>query len=298
MTTDKLPWPGNSLIPNVPHELYHSDPWGDVPCLSQSVATQLLKCPLKGWAAHPRLGGAKDKAATKAQKGGTLGHALLLGSGPQLKVFPYADWRKNVAKEDKEDAILNGLTPVLQHEYDEALASSTAILYNLREREGVDFGELDTEMSMLWTDPNLGVRCRGRIDGYDSARGHVFDPKFTSLEPDAWVAGMKRSGYDVQAMAYLEAIETIFPDLAGRGQFTFLLIHPEFPYTTCSVTMGGTMRSLGEDRWTRAKLSWKEGLETRRWRSYLPVIAEARAYELQEELLRSIETVEDAYGGG
>lgn len=292
----KLPWPGNTLLPNVPHETYHSDPWGDVPCLSQSVAAELVKCPLLGWAAHPRLGGAiigADKPTADMETGNLL-HALVLGSGPRFVSLDFKDYKTNAARGAKEEAIASGLVPVLTHKFEAAQEAATAIIRAVREQEGIEIGEYDAEVTALWTDPNLGVRCRGRFDlqsGYS-----IVDPKFTNLEPHRWIAGMEGQGYDIQASAYIEALETIHPEYAGRVEFTFLLIRPTWPHTTCRVTIGGTSRSLGEDRWHRAKLSWQTCLRAGRWPSYSPVTAEATSYQLQRELERAIETVEEEYG--
>jgi len=289
--TLKLP----CLLPDVPHDVYHSDPWG--PSLSQSTATTLLWCPKKAWAAHPRLGATKRKAPTKEMDLGSIAHELVLGKGAGFVSLPFDDYRKDAAQEARNEVREAGLVPILAHQLEEATAAADAVRKEL-EALGVSL-DVQTELTVLWKEGE--VLCKGRLDAfliYDprSSAPHatIYDLKWrkkpSTADPAVFQRNCKKDGHDIQVAAYVSAIEAIYPHLAGRVSFEFLLVEQGPPVIIQPVRLAGSMRSLGQGRWKRAVKLWQKCLTSGHWPGYCDGVAEVEAlpWQLQDDFAQAV----------
>jgi hypothetical protein len=269
---------------------YFADPC-ETPSLSASIARKLVgESPRHAYAAHPRLGG-KVQKVTKAMNAGSVMHALLLEGGKGLVECHYDNFLTKAAKEDRDQAIADGRTPVLARELAEARKVAAILKGKLVASQMVFDGE--TEIVALWTetaDDGTVVPCRAMMDHWSFARAMVDDLKTSeSADPGKIARSIADRGYDIQAAAYNSAATKIHPELVGRVQVSFGFCELEDPYATTVIERGrgGSFYELGEMRWRRAINTWAWCRNNNRWPEY----ASARirsldlpAYVMQREL--------------
>lgn len=92
---------------------------------------------------------------------GSVVHALILGVG-DFEVIDHDSWRTKAAQEAREAARAEGRAPVLRKEYDAACEMRDAVMDNHLAAGILSDGR--PEVSVYATDPETGVRMRGRID--------------------------------------------------------------------------------------------------------------------------------------
>lgn len=287
---------------------YHADKVADVPTLSASVAaTMVRQSAYHAWLRHPKLGGVASES-TPDQGRGTAIHALVLDTGiEQIEIIGAENYRTKIAQEARDAAIAKGKTPMLSRELDDARQVAAAIRERLLELGVTLSGPPDlvrNEQVAVWTEdtPAGPVLCRGMMDNVAldapevvAAAGRVLDLKTCrSAHPKACSSHVVEYGYDLQAAAYLSAVENVRPDLAGRVDFVWAFVE-ELPADSprrVAVTLArpdGALAELGRVRWARACECWARCLSTGRWPDYTAggaVRLEAPAWILKEELER------------
>lgn len=264
-----------SAFLDIDERAYHADLVGVAPTLSSHTAhTLVTKSPAHAFHEHPRLGGAK-RAPTKAMALGVVLHRLLLGVGRELVVVEAGDWRGKMAQQARADAVLAGHEPILEDDYEAAVEAAEAVRDQLAWR-GIDLGAGEREVTAAWTDPVYGVACRGRFDHLDPANATITDlKKMASAHPKAFERAAYDYGLDIQAAAYVQALEVIRPELVGRVRFRWVVLEAEAPFVTVVRTPAGSLRHLGEQRWANACRVWSRCLRSGRWPGYEDGIAEA-----------------------
>lgn len=260
-------------LAHVTVEEYFAEPCA-VPALSASIAHVLeSESPLHAWARHPKLGSIK-RPTTKALDNGSLSHALLLGAGKDIEIIDAADYRTNAAKDARDAARLEGKIPVLGADYEEAEKKAEAIRLRFAEAGIVLGGE--SEVAAFWTEAapsGAVVQCRAMIDHLDLPT--VYDIKsIRSANPVQCRKHIEDYGYAIQRAAYVSAIETIRPELAGRVDFVFVFYELEPPHAVTPLRLSGAFRELGDRGWRRAVRRWEECLRTNVWPSYVDGIRE------------------------
>ncbi len=263
--------------------------WGaeGPPRLSPTTAKVLLtKSPLHAWTQH-RLGGDEKSEETDEKDQGKLLDRLLLGTGPEIVVVDADAWRTNVAKDARDAAKKAGKLPVLKHKLAAQQEIVTAWKAQLVAHE-IEF----TGKSQVTLDWEVdGVPRRGKVDHLiltDSC-AIIYDVKSAD---DASQQGITRSvvsyGYDIQGAAYVQAVETLYPHLAGRVTFKLIVGEKEKrdAYAINVVAFGGTMRELGERKWRRAGRIWGECLRTGEFPGYPGLPIDATPWQLADEMER------------
>lgn len=249
---------------NISPGLYPTPPASspdDPPRLHQSLAhTIVSRSPLHAW--HEAFGPHEEKAAaTGAQLLGEISHSLLLG-GKSIVRVEADNFLTKAAKETKAAALAEGKLPCIAAKLDEAAKLTESLRDVLKNRYGIEtLG--DSEITAIWWSPG-GVWCQGRMDHLikTGKNARILDFKFgRSAQPEAIGRSMVDYGADIQQAAYTEAIEELFPELAGRVEFLFPYIETEPPNAITVCRQSGMMRSLGLSRWIRAKEIWAECLE-------------------------------------
>lgn len=271
-------------------DAYHADPC-ERPSLSASIAGVLdRQSPAHAFELHPRLGG-KRREPTKAMDTGTILHAFLLGTERTLWPCHYDDWRTREARDERDEARSQGLTPILQKDYDEAKAKAEILRTRFVDQGIVLDGA--SEVAAFWTETAGGgeiVQCRGMIDHFGAESASVIDLKSCrSAHPDACQRHIEAYGYDIQCAAYTSAVEKIMAGAAGRVRFTFVFFEPEPPYIVLPVRLSEAYQELGRRKWWRAVEAWARCLKEDRWPGYATETIEmsppkwAMANELQRE---------------
>ncbi len=276
--------------------------WGveGPPRLSPSIAKVLLeRSPRVAWAQH-RLGGNKRGPDTAAMNEGRLIERLLLGVGPEIVVIrnprkdkkgnviepiEYEDgWRSDAIKEMRDAAKKAGKLPVLPGGEAEYQAVVDGWRSQLAQFEVELTGQ--SQVRMEWE--SEGVPCSGIIDHLIIAPTFavIYDVKgLECASQQAITRAVAAFGYDTQGAAYVEAVETRYPHLAGRVTFKLICGEKteEADYSLNVVPYGGTMRELGERKWRRAKRIWGECLRTGEFPGYPGLPIEANSYQLAAE---------------
>src|SRR3990167_10985225 len=101
-------------IHTIPLADYIADP-APSPSLSSGIARAILEeSPLHAFHKHPRLNPHYLQDHKTAFDLGTVAHAVLLeGSYKKIAVVNAVDWRTKEAKETRDEARANGMTPIL-----------------------------------------------------------------------------------------------------------------------------------------------------------------------------------------
>lgn len=257
----------NRLIFDLPESQYHADAIPDVgpPTLSASMARMLvLKSPLHAWTYHPRFGGARGES-TEPQENGNLIHALLLGTGREIVPVDAADFRTKAAKEARQAARDAGKIAVIADKL--TFAKGTAEILRRRMSDAGVTLDGKSEVTAVWQSD--GALCRGRFDHLCADGVTIVDLKTTeSAHPTAIQRSIENFGTDIQIAAYIEAMGTIFPALAGGIKFRLAYLECEPPHAVTIVECAGSMFELGRRRWARAKTIWKRCLAENRWPGY------------------------------
>jgi hypothetical protein len=288
---------GPGIYDDVSHEEYHRDP-AVTPSLSASVAKILCEhSPKHAWQAHPRLGGGHtEDDDTDATDRGTIVHKLLLGRGPDVVEVEANDWRTKAAKEARDAARAAGKVPVIAARMGAMRAAATALESRLL-HSMVSFREGRSEVTAIWQ--SMGVLCRCRIDYLLVGDGAVLITDLKTAEsanPIGVGAKMVNYGADIQAAAYVEAVETLMPELAGRVRIRFAYVECRAPFEASVSEPSGEMLELGRRKWRAAKSAWQRCIESGEWPGYPTDVqrAEPPTWALANEMDRQTERMENS----
>lgn len=270
-TAEARPALGRVVDPDLSFEDYLADPCPR-PSLSSSLATTLVtRSPLHAWQAHPKLGGGVEDKPSKAKVSGTLIHSLLLGAGPTIRVVRSPTWRTKEAKRERALAQVRGETAVLAKHHDAASAAAEKIRVGLADR-GVTFAGGHRELTIMYEveTPAGAVWARTRLDFFDGAR-QIVDLKSTrSAHPRDVARAVDQYGYDTQSAAYVQAVETVWPELAGRVEYVLAFVELKPPYAVFCAPLDGTFEERGRRRWSSALTTFAHCLNEDHWPGYPP----------------------------
>ena len=271
---------------------YFSDPC-EVPSLSQSIAHTLVAfSPLHAWNEHPKLGKQQEPEDddSRARVDGKILHRLLLGRGADIVVCQFNDFRSAAARAMRDEAILNGKVPVIEHKYAEAAAAAEILREKLAARGYAFDGQ--SEVAFEWDEAGEHgpVRCRGRMDHIKigDTFAQILDPKkIVSADPMTCSKHFYTYGYDIQWAAYTSAMAKYRPDLGEPGvDMVFLFMEFEPPFAITDVRPSPAFQDIGRQRWERAILLWERCLRTNSWPEYCtsPVDLEPQPWVMNQEI--------------
>ena len=223
------------IYDGIPNDVYHADPvlGGS---LSQSGAKMLLPPSAPAKYDEQRR---NPTASTRAQNLGSAAHAVVLDDGPRPFLIDAADYRTKDAKAARDQALADGLTPVLPAELETVMRMAEAILAHPLASQllGVP-GK--AEQSAFWHDAEFDVWRRARFDFLPDPEHHgrprllVPDYKTTkAAHPDQFARSVADFGYHMQADWYLSALVALGYD--PDAVFLFIAQETTPPYL---VTVG------------------------------------------------------------
>jgi hypothetical protein len=216
---------------------------------------------------------------------GTLIHQLVLG-GDRVAVLDYPDWRTNAAKADRAALRADGRTPILWKQLNAVSPIVEAVRLAVRGEFDLDISDFVCEERIAW--PYGGIECEGTPDAYRVRDGAalMWDLKTTKKLPGLDALGRKAAGdgWALQRTAYLSALETLYPEVAGRIDWRWVVAETEPPYAVRIVSADSSLEELGRLRWEFSVVRWKQLLDLG-WMEPWPVGAkgdriEAPPYEL------------------
>jgi hypothetical protein len=245
------------------HELdedtYHRDPC-PLPSLSSSIANLVInKSLMHAWRAHPRSPLFEESVLGSSADRGSAAHSLLFG-GRAIELIPAEDYRTTAARDARDVARARGRIPLLAKE----AAGLERMAEPARQRfASLHGGAFHCEQSAIWRCASGGWR-RARIDTLSASRTLIVDYKTTEGAVDAHSCERRIAdmGLQIQAAAYVEAIEALHPELAGRVRFVFQWQEQKPPYALSPpIEMTEAFMGLGRAQWRAAGMLWDKALK-------------------------------------
>lgn len=273
---------GPGLHFDIPHSVYHADPCEFPSLSSHQAGVGLTKSWLHVQANNPRLGGRERSESSDAMDSGSLLHMLVLGSGPEIVTIEADDWRTKAAKEKRDEAKASGKLPILAHKIEPAREAAA----RMRASFPVRLAGCQTEATGIWQSGETW--CRMRADAWCEPELTIVDLK-TTEDANSAASGnyVVRFGIDLQAAAYLDGVQSIFPQHAGRVKFLLHFCEPVAPFAFVTAELSGELLALGKSKWDRAKTRWASCLATGIWPGpcmISPRRIEAPAWAMSQDL--------------
>lgn len=289
--------PRVGFFPNLSPLEYHADPIEEGSLSNSGIKVLLSESPLDFAFQHPRINpAAKEKVLeTVTGQRGDLVHQLALGKGRGYAVGNFADWRTAAAKDFREKALEDGLTPCLKHQFEEAEVMAEVIVE--RVKRILDGASYETEVAIIWreTTPAGEIYMRGLLDIWCEERAIILDPKVTPLLGNGKPGEEKinrhmvNMGWDYQAALYVRGVERLRPDLERKVRFGNLMIKPEEPFTARLLWPDMIARRTALYEAREAMLLFAKCQQSGRWPGYpeegealsLPTFVENRRLEAE-----------------
>lgn len=218
----------------IPEDVYHADRGS----LSVSGAKLLLppSCPAKfRWYMD------NPQSFKRAWDFGSFFHLIVLGKGVEVEYIDASDYRTKAAREARDRARADGKVPILvgddandtyAAEMAKAQAMADAVLAHPVAGELLTHPRNLVEQSLYATDPETGVRLRGRIDamhfGDDDAVTLIDVKTSTTASPREFERKAADLRYHLQADWYRGLMELL--GLAVAPRFLFVVVEKEPPY--------------------------------------------------------------------
>jgi hypothetical protein len=255
--------------------------------LSPSDASILCtKTPLHCWQNKRQLGGGARKE-TDALNDGKILETLIFGQGMSFEVHDVPDWKSAHAKGLKQSSILKGLVPIKQSDYAEYADMAMRMLTNIH-KAGVMFSGGEFQKEIRWTKETVNgpVECHAFLDYLILGPDYyiIYDLKCVAdADNDSAGRAMTNYGWDIQAAAEIEGVETVYPQLAGRGIFRDVFCEKSAPFACNVPELSGGFHALGKRKWDRAAGIWARCLRDNDWPGYKGGIIEPLPWQMAKE---------------
>ncbi|TGZ14685.1 hypothetical protein DV517_61680 [Streptomyces sp. S816] len=223
---------------------------------------------------------------------GHAAHKLVLGEGPEFRIIDFPDYRKTAAQNERDEAYALDMVPLLTKEHDQVQAMAEAIRQHPVAGPLFDPVSGVAELSIFWTDPRTGVRCRCRPDWLphrqENGRLVVVDYKTAkAVDPDAISKAVYERGYHAQAALYLDGVKAAGLHGGQEPAFVFAFQAKTPPYLVHLVELDFPALALGAARNERALRIYAECERTGVWPGFndritylpLPPWAERKDHE-------------------
>ena len=185
---------------------------------------------------------------------------------------PKVDRRTNAGKAEWAAFVAAnaGRVVVPADDYDEALALVAAARNAPLVREllcGAEDADYN-EVSLVWEDPDTGLRCKARLDRYtfhDGANTVVELKTTADASPAAFARQIANLGYHTSAAWYLRGAHAL--EMAP-GQFVFVALEKGEPHAVATYELGELFRSLGNEECDRALRAYAAAKAADAWPGY------------------------------
>jgi hypothetical protein len=276
---------------DIPEAEYHARPE-----LSSTGVRKLLppSCPAKF--KHWRDFGDPPSAAFDL---GKAAHRVVLGAGAEIVEIEADDWRTKAAREQRDDAREDGLTPLLTADFETVLAMAEALRAHPFAAKLFEPGTGQPEQTLIWAERAtvvnedgsatgvMPVRCRALVDWLPNpGSGRLVLPDFKSCisaAPDDLSKAMSRYGYHLQMCFYLRGLRSL--GLAGEDAEPLLVCQEKTPpYLVTVVQPDRDAMRLAEIRIREALDVYAQCVADDRWPGYSDdvVLASLPPWELRE----------------
>lgn len=207
---------------------------------------------------------------------GHAAHLLVLGEGPELEVIDYPDWRKKDAQDKRDAAYAKGKTPLLTKDHDMVQAMAEAIRQHPLAGPLFTPGTGRAELSIWWTDPATGVRCRVRPDWLKQLPDLTIAVDYKTIKdaaPDTVSRAIRDHSYHQQDALYSDGVEAA--GLAPEGcRFIFVFQSKIAPYLITVRELTDQDRDIGRARNERALRIYADCTATGIWPDWTGPVTE------------------------
>ncbi|MEZ5781177.1 MAG: PD-(D/E)XK nuclease-like domain-containing protein [Rhizobiaceae bacterium] len=225
--------------------MYHADR-----AISATGIKRLLKTPLDFWVFSPLnpLREFQPQKSSSALAKGSAFHCLLLEPHEFSKRFEVKDGVKSSRVPGK----------VGGGDLNEMMAA----IAQLRAMPNVSqlFTDGEAEVTMVWDDPETGVRCRCRHDYFRQQHGMTVDYKtiadISEREIDRQIV---RFDYHVQAALYLDGMKAL--KLGDHQDFVFVFQQRDFPHKVYATTICDETIEIGRKAYKMALRTYATMME-------------------------------------
>lgn len=238
------------------------------PALSSSGARKLMppSCPaLFKWEKdHPVESDAFDV--------GRAAHRIVLGDdlGDEIKIIDAPDYRTKAAKEQRDEARAQDITPVLRKQYERLEEMADVIRRHPLAARLLDPEGGKPEQSLFWTDEETGVPCRCRIDWLRTQRRGrliIVDYKTAdSAERSKFARSAMNYGYHQQHAWYVDGVKA--KGLDPDPGFVFIVQEKDPPYLVNVIELDPEDVEIGRHLNRQAIEVYAECVRTGHWPSY------------------------------
>ena len=259
-----------SGVYHISMEDYQEDPC-KIPSLSRSTIIDLIsRSPAHAWWNHPKLNSdfKKDEGEKKFDIG-QAAHSLLLEGIDNVTVIEADDWRTKAAKEARDQARIEGKTPLLLHQYEEVkilVESAHKQILACKELGITDLqADGDSEMSYIWQEEATWLRVRP--DWVSKDRKIILDYKTTgnSANPSEVARLIVSMGYDIQAALYSRGVKAIH---GIDPKFIFIFQETKEPYLCSFVGLPPDFMEMGKQKVEYGIFLWQECMRSNQWPAY------------------------------
>jgi len=258
-------------IVDIPEGEYHKHP-----ALSQSGAKLLLppNCPaLYRWRMdHP------PEPYKAVFDFGSAAHREVLGAGRPIRYIqgrtakgePSDGWASKYAQEQAAEARAAGEIPLLETQRGVLEGMVAALRAHPLAAALLDPAKGKAEQSLMMTDPESGVRLRGRLDYLpDPTNGRMIIPDYKTTvkaDADSFAKSAASYGYVMQDPWYRDLVTGL--ELAEDVSFVFVLQEKEPPYLVNVVELDAEAVRIGRALNRRAITLFKTCTDNNHWPAY------------------------------
>lgn len=258
---------------------YHADPCPE-PSLSASIAKIAIQKSLyHAWYGHPRLNAEYEESTSILQhRIGRAFHAMLLGKGAPVEVFGHKDWKKDIAKADRDNSLANGCTPLLEHQFENIERMVRAAKRQISGREELAYAMAGgvPERVFIWQEetPAGPIWCRMMADWTPHAGPYAVDWKTTaaSAGPEDWgQRTMWDMGCEIQDAFYRRGFKAVLG--IEYDALIFAVIEADEPHALMHHRVMPETQAAAEMDVKWAIRAWGLCLKHGRWPGYPKAMA-------------------------
>jgi hypothetical protein len=164
--------------------------------------------------------------------------------------FCAANANKEVVTQDQYDAMRGMVTQIIAHERARDYLSPPG----------------RAELSLVWDDPETGIRCKCRLDWADDKRGRFTDLKTTRCaDVRKFQYAIENYGYDQQLAMYQHGYEVL---TGNKLQPCLVVVENVRPYAVQAAPMNAVTLYRGDFYYRRALRMLAHGRDTGEWPGY------------------------------
>jgi hypothetical protein len=184
---------------------------------------------------------------------GSATHALALDNarnvvlalkGGQVPGAPLTDWRTKEARTIRDTALAAGKYPLTAPELDEAAAMAAAIAGDPRVADHIRAGQ--HEVTITGIDHVTFTALKARLDVLDLENRTIVEIKTcASADPDDFPSTVRRYGYDISAVQYIDLVAQATGTSPDEWTFLFALVEKGDPHLTHVTQLDSEYLAIG-----------------------------------------------------